>query len=55
MSKTHRGKGIRGTQNRSRGTCPICKTTRIKLLYERKLDDETTTKVCKRCSVKAAS
>ncbi len=55
MSKTHRGKGVRGMQNKARGTCPVCKTTRIKLLYDRKLEDETTAKVCKRCSVQAAS
>lgn len=55
MAKTHRGKGLRETQTRGRGTCPICKTSAIKLLYERKLADETTAKVCKRCSVKAVS
>jgi len=55
MSKTHRGKGIRGTPASIRGTCPICKTTSIKLLYDRKLEDESTAKVCKRCSVKAVS
>lgn len=55
MAKSHRGKGIRKEPNRGRGTCPICKSTGIKLLYERKLDDETTTKVCKRCAAKAAA
>ena len=49
MSKKHRGKGLIHLPSRGRGTCPICKTTRIKLLYELLLDNGTTLTVCKRC------
>jgi hypothetical protein len=49
MGKTHRGKGVRNLPSHGRGTCPVCKRTRIKLLYPRGLPDGTTVKVCKRC------
>jgi hypothetical protein len=49
MSKTHRGKGIRNLPSQGRGTCPICKRTRIKLLYDRSLPDGSAVKVCKNC------
>jgi len=39
---------------RGRGTCPVCKSTGVKILYDKKLDEETTAKVCKRCSVSRA-
>lgn len=34
---------------RARGTCPVCKSTRTKLLYPRTKSDGTALKVCKRC------
>ena len=48
MSKTHRGVGLRNTPNHSRGTCPICKATGIKVLYEQEVDGQKV-KVCKLC------
>ncbi|MBD3647187.1 MAG: hypothetical protein HUJ31_06970 [Pseudomonadales bacterium] len=51
MSKSHRGKGIRNMPARGRGTCPVCKATGIKVLYDKKLKGDITVKVCKRCSV----
>jgi hypothetical protein len=49
MAKTHRGKGLRNQPAHGKGTCPICKTTSIKVLYERSAPDGATIKVCKRC------
>ncbi len=49
MSKTHRGKALWHLPARGRGTCPICKATRVKVLYERTTPDGVTVKVCKRC------
>ncbi len=49
MAKTHRGKALWKLPSRGRGVCPICKATRIKVLYERTAPDGTTVKVCKRC------
>ena len=45
MSKPRRGKSIRHLPHQGRGTCPACKTTGIKLLYERVLKDGTKVKV----------
>lgn len=53
MAKTHRGKGLVRLPARGRGTCPICKATRIKVLYERTAPDGATVKVCKRCRRKS--
>jgi hypothetical protein len=49
MSKTHRGKGLWKGPTRGRGICPICKATRVKVLYERTAPDGALVKVCKRC------
>ena len=49
MAKTHRGKGLWHVPARGRGTCPICKATRVKVLYERLAPDGASVKVCKRC------
>lgn len=49
MSKSNRGKALWKLPSRGRGTCPVCRATRIKLLYVRKLADGTQVKVCKRC------
>lgn len=50
MSKAHRGKGIRETVNRSRGICPLCKRTGIKVVYEKDLNEKKV-KICKQCNV----
>jgi transcription elongation factor Elf1 len=49
MAKTKRGKGLWNLPSRGRGTCPICGSTRIKLLYSRTKSDGTQVKVCKKC------
>ncbi len=49
MAKTHRGKALWNLPARGRGTCPICKATRVKVLYERTAPDGAIVKVCKRC------
>lgn len=51
MSKAHRGVGLRKTPNHSRGTCPVCKTTGIKVIYEYELDGNKV-KICKFCKAK---
>jgi len=52
MSKPNRGKSLWKLPSRGRGTCPVCKCTRIKLLYELILGDGKKIKVCKRCQNK---
>jgi hypothetical protein len=52
MSKQNRGKALWKLPSRGRGTCPVCKTGRIKLLYELVLGDGKKVKVCKRCQNK---
>lgn len=54
MSKAHRGKNLRETPNSSRGDCPSCKRTSIKLLYEVDLNGAKT-KVCKQCKAKVSA
>lgn len=49
MSKAHRGTGVRQLQNHSRGVCPICKSSGIKLLYEQDVDGKKV-KICKFCN-----
>lgn len=51
-SKTHRGKTLWKLPTHGRGTCPVCKNTRIKILYDLVADDGKTLKVCKRCQDK---
>lgn len=51
-SKPHRGKTLLKLPSRGRGTCPICKTTRIKILYDVVAPNGKTVKVCKRCQNK---
>ena len=48
MSKAHRGSGIRKLANHGRGTCPVCKTQAIKLLYDQEIDGAKV-KICKFC------
>ncbi|HKM08807.1 MAG TPA: hypothetical protein VJ869_17750 [Sphaerochaeta sp.] len=56
MSKAHRGSGIREEFNHGRGTCPVCKRTQVKILYEAPVEGEKA-KVCKSCNatIKAAA
>ncbi len=55
MSKKFRGKGLIHLPARGRGTCPVCKTESIKLLYEILLDNGNKLTVCKRCQHKKVS
>ncbi|WP_350342662.1 hypothetical protein PRVXT_001916 [Proteinivorax tanatarense] len=48
MGKANRGKGTLEMPNRGRGTCPICETEGIKLLYDNNTS-KVDAKVCKRC------
>jgi len=49
MAKNKRGKALYKLPSRSRGTCPICLATRIKLLETVKKTDGRQLNVCKRC------
>lgn len=49
MAKAHRGAGIRDQKLHGRGTCPVCKRTAIKVLYERTINGEKAL-VCKQCN-----
>lgn len=51
MTKSERGKVIKKIPN-WRGTCPICHRTRVKIIWERTLEDGTKVKVCKVCKNK---
>ncbi|MDF2988314.1 MAG: hypothetical protein K0R50_3824 [Eubacterium sp.] len=50
--KTHRGKTLWKLPSHGRGTCPVCKATRIKILYEMHRGDGGKLMVCKRCQYK---
>jgi len=52
MGKQYRGKALWKLPSRGRGTCPICKAQRIKVLYDITLEDGSKIKVCKRCQHK---
>ena len=49
MSKPHRGKSLWETVDKSRGTCPLCKRTGIKLLYEKEFNEKKVN-ICKQCN-----
>lgn len=49
MAKTKRGRILWSLPSRGRGTCPVCDSKRIKLLYTRTAKDGTALKVCKKC------
>lgn len=51
-SKPHRGKTLLKLPSHGRGTCPVCKATRIKILYEIIMGDGSKINVCKRCQRK---
>lgn len=53
MAKTHRGKGLVTVVNHGRGTCPLCKRTGVKVVYEI-TENEKTIKVCKPCKAAAS-
>ena len=38
MAKNHRGTGIRTLPAHGRGTCPLCKSTGIKVVYEKEVE-----------------
>ncbi|MGO4529157.1 hypothetical protein AB4Z30_08750 [Paenibacillus sp. 2TAF8] len=50
MAKTKRGKGLWNVPSKGRGTCPICLSTRIKLLYTVTNSEGKQVTVCKKCS-----
>ncbi|WP_238651660.1 hypothetical protein [Paenibacillus piscarius] len=52
MSKNKRGKALWRTPSRARGTCPVCGSTRIKLLYIGKDPEGKQLAVCKKCDGK---
>ncbi|WP_084662811.1 hypothetical protein [Paenibacillus fonticola] len=49
MSKSKRGKALWNLPSRGRGTCPVCKSMRIKLLYTKTNSSGQPLKVCKKC------
>lgn len=54
MSKAHRGKGIRELVNAGRKSCPLCKRTGIKVVYEREAEGKKMI-LCKQCSAAVAN
>jgi hypothetical protein len=48
MAKGHRGKGLTGQVKQGRATCPVCKRTGIKVVFEVQVKEKTV-KVCKTC------
>ncbi len=52
MGKQYRGKVLWKLPSRGRGTCPICKRDRTKLLYDLTIGSGDKIKVCKRCQKK---
>ena len=52
MSKNHRGTELKLTTG-WRGTCPVCKRTGIKVLYEQQIDEKKVS-VCKQCKAALA-
>lgn len=54
MSKAHRGKGISDQPAGGRGTCPVCKRTAVKLLYEVEVEGKKS-KICKICKATLAN
>lgn len=54
MSKAHRGSGLRAQPSGGRGTCPVCKKTGIKTVYEVAAGDKKVL-ICKQCKAAVAS
>lgn len=55
MSKKNRRKGLINLPSRGRGTCPICKATRINILYEALLNDGSILNVCRDANIRRRS
>lgn len=53
MSKAHRGFGILELVSKGRGTCPVCKRSGIKLLYEQEINEKKV-QICKQCKAAIA-
>ncbi len=53
MSKAHRGRGLLETKNKGRGTCPVCKRTGIKTVYEHEANGKKIM-ICKQCKAAIA-
>jgi len=53
MSKAHRGKGLVEETKGGRATCPLCKRTGIKVVYEQDINEKKF-KVCKQCKTALA-
>lgn len=51
MAKAYRGKAIKRTPG-WRGTCPLCKRPRVKLLWTKLAEDGKKITVCKVCGNK---
>ena len=49
MAKNQRKTGIRTLPAHGRGTCPLCKSTGIKVVYEKEVDGQTLN-ICKFCA-----
>lgn len=49
MAKPHRGRSLWKMDARGKGTCPLCRTARIKLLHTKIGADGKQIQVCKRC------
>ncbi len=49
MSKAHRGSGIRELVKGGRGTCPVCKRSGVKIMYENEINEKKVM-VCKECN-----
>jgi len=54
MSKAHRGSGVRELVRSGRGTCPVCKRSGIKTVYEYEADGKKL-KICKTCKASIAN
>jgi CRISPR/Cas system-associated protein Cas10 (large subunit of type III CRISPR-Cas system) len=54
MSKAHRGSGVRELVKSGRGTCPVCKRSGIKTVYEYESDGKKI-KICKTCKASIAN
>ncbi len=48
MSKAHRGRGIKDRIRCGRATCPLCKRTAVKALFEQEFDGKKVS-LCKQC------
>ena len=54
MSKAHRGFGVRELVKSGRGTCPLCKRTGIKVVYEKEINGKKY-QICKQCKAALAN